>query len=356
MITYVNAEQESAGPVSRPTERDREERALRLPLKISTSLWFDPGLTMGAVFNPLAGDAAHVSGNGRIKFNYDLSTSAMNLLGSYEIASGNVSLSLAKITKKTFAVQNGGKLVFHGNPMETTFNLTALYNLRADLKTLDPSFSNLGIVNTKVPVSCSLTATGNINRMTLEYDILLPTEPEDIQRKVDGLLYSDNMKIKQIAYLLALGSFMPASSDSPDLSSPTLINSLASLTSGGLNKLLAGVLSDKWSINTDVQMGDAGLSDMAINVSGSMLDDRLTVNGTVGYHDNAGRTNNFTGDFDVEYRLIPSGDLVLKASNVTNNQYYEQAATTQSVGVVYKRKARTFRKLFDKFKKKNEEQ
>jgi hypothetical protein len=352
MLTYITAEPEEPDPVVKRSRPQTEEEPFSLPLKINASLWFDPGLTIGAFFNPPASDAAHVNGNGKIRLTYDMRSSAMNLLGDYEITSGNVNLSLAKITKKTFAVQNGGKLIFHGNPMETSFNLTALYNLRADLKTLDPSFGNLGIVNTKVPVSCSLTATGNIDRMALEYDILLPSESDDIQRKVDGLLYTDDMKIKQIAYLLALGSFMPASSDSPDLGGRNIVNSLASLTSGGLNKLLAGVLSDKWSIRTDVQTGDAGLSDMAINVSGSMLNDRLTINGTVGYHDNAGQMNNFTGDFDVEYQLVPSGNLVLKAYNVTNNQYYEQAATTQGVGVVYKREARTFRKLFDRFKKK----
>jgi hypothetical protein len=349
MIVYVSPEQETASaPVQRPRPAPIEQESSHLPLKINASLWFDPSLTMGAVFNPLTGDAAHVTGNGRIRFSYDMKTENLSLLGDYDIVSGSAGISLANIARKTFVVEEGGKLVFHGDPMATTFNLTAHYNLRADLRTLDPSFGNLGIANTKAPVSCALTAVGSINRMTLEYDILLPTEPEDVQRKVDGLLYTDDMKIKQIAYLVALGSFMPASSDSPSLGSPNIVNSLTALTSGGLNKLLSSVLSDKWSIGTDVN----GLDNISINVSGSLLNDRLTVNGQVGYHGNTGLTNNFTGDFNVEYQLLPSGNLVLKAYNATNNQYYEQAPTTQGVGVAYKREARTFRKLFDRFKKK----
>jgi hypothetical protein len=345
MITYIGAD-DPASPLQR--SRPAKDETLRLPLKINASLWFDPSLTIGAIFNPVTGDAAQANGNGRIRFSYDMQTSAMSLLGDYEIVSGSAGISLANIARKTFTLEEGGKLTFNGNPMETSFNLTAHYNLRADLRTLDPSFGNLGIANTKVPVSCSLTAVGNINRMTLEYDIMLPTEPEDIQRKIDGLLYTDDMKIKQIAYLVALGSFMPASSDSPNLLSPNLVNSLTAITSGGLNKLLSNVLSDKWSIGTDV----SGLDNISINVSGSLLNDRLTVNGQVGYHGNTGLTNNFTGDFDVEYKLVPSGNLLLKAYNATNNQYYEQAPTTQGVGVAYKREARTFRKLFDRFKKK----
>jgi hypothetical protein len=350
MITYLPAaptEEVSSAQPSRPGKEAADE-TFNLPLKINASLWFDPSLTIGAIFNPATGDAAYANGNGRIRFAYDLKTANLSLLGDYEIVSGNAGISLAHIARKTFAIEEGGKLVFHGDPMATTFNLTAHYNLRADLRSLDPSFGNLGIVHTKVPVSCSLTAVGSIDRMTLEYDILLPSESNDLQRKVDGLLYTDDMKIKQIAYLIALGSFMPAAADSPDLNSPNLVHSLTALTSGGLNKLLSNVLSDKWSIGTDVN----GLEDISINVSGTLLNDRLTVNGQVGYHSNTGLTNNFTGDFDVEYQLVPSGNLVLKAYNATNNQYYEQAPTTQGVGIAYKREARTFRQLFDKFRKK----
>jgi hypothetical protein len=357
-ITYINNEgnegneKNERNEGNERNEKNEKNEQFTLPLKINASLWFDPSLTIGAIFNQATGDAVHVKGNGLIKFSYDMNTSAISLLGDYEAESGDASLSLAGITKKTFDIQKDGKLVFHGDPLATTFSLTALYNLRADLRTLDLSFGNIGLVNTKIPVSCSLTATGDINRMALEYDILLPNETDDIQRKIDGLLYTDDMKIKEIAYLLAFGSFLPASSNAPALGGPNLLNSLASFTSGGLNKLLSGILSDNWSVGTDLNAGNSGLDDMAINVSGSVFNNRLTINGSVGYHNNSYQTNNFTGDFDVEYKLAPSGNLILKVYNATNNQYYEQATTTQGVGVVYRREARTFRKLFDKFKKK----
>jgi hypothetical protein len=161
------------------------------------------------------------------------------------------------------------------------------------------------------------------------------------------------MKIKEIAYLLAFSTFLPATDNAPTTGAPNMVNSLAGLAGGGLNKLLAGVLHENWSVGTDVQTGNDGFNtmNMDVNVSGVLFDDRLTINGTVGYHNSAAQTNNFTGDFTVEYKLIPSGNIVLKGYNTTNNQYFEQAPTTQGVGVVYKRTARTFKKLFGKFKK-----
>jgi hypothetical protein len=351
-ITYINTEGEDLEAV---TGKTKKEAAFTLPLKINASLWLDPSLTVGAIFNPATRDAAQVTGTGMIKFSYDMNTSAISMSGDYEVASGNATLSLVNITKKTFTVQEGGKLVFKGDPLATTFDVTALYNVRADLASLDPSFSKIGLANTKVPVTCSLTAIGSIDKMKLQYNILLPNEQEDIQRKIDGLLYTDDLKIKEIAYLLAFGGFLPINSNSLPTGNGNIWTSLASSSiTSQLNNLLSNVLSENWSIGTDLHAGDAGFEnmDMDVNVSGQLFNNRLTINGTVGYHNSSNQMNNFTGDFDVEYKLIPSGSVVLKIYNTTNNQYYEQARTTQGAGIVYKREERTFRKLFDKFRKK----
>jgi hypothetical protein len=334
-------------------EKKNEEK-FTLPFKINMSLWLDPSLTAGAVFNMVTRDAAQTGGNGMIRFSYDMNTSDINLLGDYEIEKGQATLSLANITKKTFTVQQGGKLVFKGNPLATTFDVTALYNLRADLKALDPSFETVNLANTKVPVTCSLTATGNIDKMELKYNIKLPNEQEEIQRKVNGLLYTDDLKIKEIAYLLTFGTFMPIGSNISSGGNNNIWTSLASSSfTSQLNNLLSSVLNENWYINTNLHTGNNGLGnvDMDVNVSTHLLDDRLTINGTINYRSDPNRLNNFTGDFDMEYKLIPSGNIVLKVFNTTNNQYYETAPTTQGMGIVYKRSARTFKKLFDKFKK-----
>jgi hypothetical protein len=284
-----------------------------------------------------------------------MNTSSVSLLGDYEVESGNATLSLINITKKTFTVERGGRLIFRGDPMATTFDVTALYNLRADLTVLDPGFERLGLSSAKVPVACSLTATGSLSKMELKYNLLLPNESADIQRRMDGLLFSDDIKIREIAYLLAFGTFLPVNSSSLTGNSALWTSLASSSITNQLNNLLSNVLlKGNWSVGTNLRTKDSGFEemDMDVNVSTRLFNDRLTVNGTVGYHTDPNQKNNFTGDFDVEYKLIPSGNILLKFYNVTNNQYFESSKTTQGVGVVYKREARTFRKLFDKFVKK----
>ena len=348
-ITFVNSEGEDLEVLEKERKK-REAAALSFPLKINVELSVDPSLTVGAVFNPATGDAARVTGTGSINFVYDMNSSTINLLGGYEVESGEATLSLVNITKKTITVKEGGRLTFRGDPMMTTFDVTALYNLRADLTALDPSLENVGLPP-RVPVVCSFTASGDLNKMELKYDILLPNEQDEVQRKVQNLLYTDDLMIKEIAYLLAFGAFMPLNKDNTRPSGDSFWTALASSSiTSQLNNLLSGVLNENWSIGADLRTSDTSFNDlgMDVNISTRLFNNRLTVNSTLGYSNDPNQTDNFTGDFDAEYKLSPSGNIVLKVRNTTNNQYYEKAKTTQGVGVVYKRAAKTFKGLFGK--------
>jgi len=324
--------------------------AVSLPLKLHITLSVDPGLTLGAIINPDTKDAAVVTGRGLFDFSYSLDNPVPYLLGSYVINDGKCTLSLKNITKKTFSVQPGGKLNFQGDLMNTTFDLTAVYNLRAYLTSLDPGFATL-TTPSKIPVNCLLSANGKMDDMRLIYQIELPNQPDEIKRKLDGIIYTDEIKIKQIAYLLAFGSFMPLNSTAGNFGNASFWTSLASSSiTSQLNHLLSGVLSDNWSIGTDLHSSDTNFSDvdMDVNISARMFNDRLTVNSTLGYHNNTTQTTNFTGDFNVEYKLTSRGNVLLQFYNVTNNQYYDRSRSplTQGVGIVYKREGRTFRQLF----------
>ncbi|MDR1783422.1 MAG: translocation/assembly module TamB, partial [Dysgonamonadaceae bacterium] len=340
-------EEEHSATVVTAKKQDSEQD-FSLPMKIRLNLSIDPNLSAGIILNPSTEDAAKVTGRGNIVYNYDLNNGSQNILGNYTVEDGKCTMTLKNITKKTFTVQNGGILTFTGDPMKTTFNLTAIYGLRANPATLDQSFAEITGSN-KIPVNCLLTASGTIDRMKLDYNINLPNESDEIQRKLDGLLYSDDIKIKEMAYLLAFGFFAPVDSQTGSTSNNSSI--WASLASSSvttqLNNLLSGVLSDNWTIGTDLHTDDSNFSgvDMDVNISTRLFNDRLTVNSTLGYHDSAVQTsdgnNNFTGDFDLEYKIFPSGNLLLRFFNLTNNQYYEKARTTQGVGVVYKRQGKT---------------
>jgi len=350
-ITFVDNE-EAKTEAGRQNTAASESAGFSLPVKINLSLSVNQGLSAGVVYNPSTHDFAQVQGSGAISLLYDLNNMNMSLRGNYTVEDGECTFSLRNITRKTFQIQNGGKMVFNGDPMNTSFDLTAVYSLRASLSSLDPSFADIASVN-QLPVNCLLSASGVMKDMQLQYMILLPNQPAEIQKRLDGLLYTDDIKIKQMAYLLAFGSFMPVSSG---IQLPNSSNIWATIASSSvnsqLNNLLSGVLNDNWSIGTYLYSKDGNMSkmDMDVNISTKLFNDRLELRGTLGYHNTVYQSDNFTGDFDLEYRLSPRGNVLLRFFNITNNQFYEKARMTQGAGIMYRREGKTFRQLFRSFR------
>ncbi len=74
-------------------------------------------------------------------------------------------------------------------------------------------------------------------------------------------------------------------------------------------------------------------------LSSHLLDNRLLLNGNLGYRDKSLNNNSFIGDFDIRYLLNRAGTFQLKAYNRYNDQnyYLKSALTTQGIGVVFKR-------------------
>ena len=353
-ITFVSNEKEDIHYVGQNPALP-ERSGLSLPIRLNITLSVNPSLSAGVVYNPSTRDIAQVQGNGTINLSYDLNNMNMSLQGTYTVEDGECTFSLRNITRKTFRIQNSSKLVFRGDPMNTSFDLTAIYNLRTSLTALDPSFAGTATAG-QIPVNCLLTVNGTMKGLQLQYQILLPNEPPEIQRRLDGLLYSDDIRIKQIAYLLAFGTFMPVNSG---IQLPNSSNIWASIASSSvnsqLNNLLSGVLSDNWTIGTYLHSRDGNMSnlDMDVNISTRLFNDRLEVSGTLGYHNDlyqSNQTDNFTSDFDLEYKLSPGGNIMLRFFNITNNQFYERARMTQGVGILYRRQGKTFEQLFRSFR------
>lgn len=91
-------------------------------------------------------------------------------------------------------------------------------------------------------------------------------------------------------------------------------------------------------------------------MSGKMLSGRLQFNGNFGYRENKYKmnSNNFIGDFDIQYRLSPRSPFSLKAYNQTNDRYFTQSSlTTQGIGIKFQRDFDRFREMFYRNKKKD---
>ncbi|NDW18196.1 hypothetical protein D0T53_04590 [Dysgonomonas sp. 216] len=346
-IVYINTPAEdSSAIITMPAKMETS-----LPLKLDMDVKVTPGLSLSVLLDPITGDALQMEGRGQINFSYDLQADKMQAFGDYIIEEGTVKLRLQNIKTLNFNIREGSKVTMAGDPMRSTFNITAYQRVRASLNTLDPSFEN-----NRIYVDCELGIRGNMQKMELTYNVTLPDSNDDIRQKVNSIINTDQERIKQFAYLLATGSFYPTNNSGGNGNMVTgLWTSVASgALSKGLDSLLGGILGRQFQVGTEISSEDGSFSnvDMRVNVSTRLFDDKLKLNTNLGYRTDQTTTdeNQFVGDFDVEYELTRT--VQLKAFNRTNDRIYKQAETTQGIGIVYTKEAKKLKDLFRSTKRK----
>lgn len=292
------------------------------------------------VMDPVGGDAIRARGDGVMTLTYNSASEELGLRGDYTLESGTYNFTFQDIIRKDFKIYPGSTIRFNGDPYSAQLNIAAGYRLTANLSDLDESFlDDPELTRTSVPVEAEIIITGDMRQPEIGYDFSFPTLKDDVKRKVNSIVSTEDMRARQMLYLLALSRFY-----TPDYMTATKGNELVSMASSTISSQLGNVLgqlTDKWSIAPNIRSDRGDFSDVEFDLalSSSLLNNRLLFNGNFGYRDKTLNNNSFIGDFDIEYLLNRSGSLRLKAYNRYNDQnfYVKNALTTQGVGLVYRR-------------------
>lgn len=292
------------------------------------------------VMDPTAGDKIHSNGSGDLRLVYHSSDNDLKMYGSYTLENGTYNFSLQDIIHKDFIIKQGSTITFEGDPMAARLDVSAYNQLHANLSDLDESFLQDKELNrTNVEVRALLLVKGDIRQPQISFDLEFPTLRSDVYNKVRSIISTEEMMNRQIIYLLALNRFY-----TPDyMGSTTKGNELFSVASSTLTSQMSNILgrlSDNWTVSPNVRSDRGDFSDVEVDValSSRLLNNRLLLNGNFGYRDKSLNSNQFIGDFDIEYLLNRRGSIRLKAYSHSNdeNYYVRSAATTQGVGVMYK--------------------
>ena len=189
-----------------------------------------------------------------------------------------------------------------------------------------------------IPVEALLKVNGNLTQPDIAFDISLPTMTSEVEQKVRSIVSSEEMLNQQVLYLLALNRFYtPQYNGNSD-------GELVSVASSTLSSQVSNVLSqitDKVTLNPSFKSDRNDFSDVEVDLalSSQLFDNRLILNGNLGYRDRSVSQSTFVGDFDLEYLLTKDGRLRLKAYNHFNDAYYylKSALTTQGIGILYRK-------------------
>lgn len=308
---------------------------------ITIQMGVTPDAEIILVMDPVGGDRIRAYGAGHLRMDYYSANNDLKMFGTYTLDRGDYNFTLQDIIIKDFSIKSGSEIVFNGDPYAAQLNIKAAYSLNANLSDLDESFLNDSELNrTNVPVNAIMYVSNDIRQPEIGFDLEFPTLTSDIYRKVKSIISTDEMMNRQILYLLALNRFY-----TPDyMAGATRGNELVSVASSTLSSQLGNILgqiSDNWNIAPAFRSSRGDFSDVEVDValSSRLLNNRLLFNGNFGYRDKSLNTNQFVGDFELEYLLNRSGNIRLKAYNRYNDQnyYLRQALTTQGVGIILRK-------------------
>lgn len=338
-------------------DKDIEEDG-KTDIRLNIDVNVRPNSVLRMITDIKSGDVITVRGSGPIQASY-YNKGAFQMYGTYNVVQGNYDLSIQNLIKKNFALQPGGTVNFSGDPMNADVNVQASYLINsASLADLN---IGSGFTNNTTPVNCLINFTGKVSNMDLALDFDLPNIGEDEKMMVRNLIASEEDRTMQVLYLLGVGRFFTydysttESAAGQSQSSIMMKSLLTNTLSSQINNIITNAMGvSNWTFGANVATGQMGWSDMEIDgsLSGRLLNNRLLVNGKVGYHERQAATTNFVGDFDVHYLLTPSGSVNLKAYSETNDRYFSKSTlTTQGVGIQLKRDFTSLRDLFSRKRK-----
>ena len=317
-----------------------------------------PDFTLRVLMDQASGDYIALNGTGALRATY-YNKGSFDMFGNYLVDNGTYKLTIQNIIKKDFLFQQGGSIVFGGDPYNAALNLKAIYTINgvplSDLQIGQSFRSN------NVRVDCIMNINGTPQTPTVEFDLDLPTVNTDAKQMIRPLINGEEEMNQQVIYLLGIGRFYTQNMNNADENESQSQTSLAmqSLLSGTISQQINSVLgslvkSSNWNFGANISTGTEGWNNAEYEglLSGRLLNNRLLINGQFGYRDNANATTSFIGDFDIRYLLYPSGNLAIRVYNQTNDRYFTRnSLTTQGLGLILKKDFNEWNDLFRKSRK-----
>lgn len=310
--------------------------------------------TLKLLMDENSGDYIELHGNGALNAKY-YNKGNLDLFGNFHVASGMYRMTIQNVLRRDFSFIPGSIISFNGDPYLAKLSLKALYTLNS----VSLSDLNLGhsFSNNNVKVDCKMNIEGTAGAPTVDFDLDLPTVNTDVKQMIYSLINTEDEMRQQVIYLLAVGRFYTQgvnNASTQNNSSMMVNNAVQSILSGTLSQQIGNILgtfinSSNWSIGANISPGNEGFSNAEYEgiFNGSLFNNRLHINGQIGYRDNAATSaQGFIGDFDIRYLLTPNGNVAVKVYNQANDRYFTRnSLNTQGIGLVLKTEFSSWRDL-----------
>ena len=337
-ITFVDHR-----PIKQTNQTEQSTRTAQPETRIYVDVQIEatPDIDFSVVIDPKTGDRLRGRGEGNIRFLYDVSADEVSLYGTFTLNSGTFQFTLENLIRKEFTIRSGSTITFAGDPLNLQIDASAAYSTTASLKDLFGSeYTNVATNRSSVPVNCIIYLKDNILNPVISFGIELPQSDESVASQVKSIINTDEMMLREIIYLLVFNRFY-----TPEyLQTNTTVGlnetySLLTTTVTGQINAWINRLTNNFTVGFNIR-SDGFNKDSSQEYETQFQytpNNRLIINGNIGYRYNDISNQPVFGNLDIEYLLTPSGMWRAKAYTHTVDKYsLREAHTIQGVGIMFK--------------------
>ncbi len=305
---------------------------------VRANLQVDPETVFNLIVDERTGDNLRIQGEADLNMlmnpNGDISLS-----GRYEVRSGHYELNLFGLVNRRFELAKGSSVVWNGDPMDATLDLTAIYNVRTSASELmqaqlsGTDGETRGQFRQVLNFMVYLKIGGELVKPEISFELdMAEQERGAFGGSVYGMIQQINEKdddlIKQVFSLLVLNQFFPVmGNDGTTGGSVNLArSSVSQVLSSQLNALSGKLFGDSgFSVDFDLDSytdfqsgGPADRTQLNVAAQQRLMDDRLviSVGGQVdveGGSQEIDQGDALFGDVSLEYLLDTRGQWRVKA-------------------------------------------
>ena len=294
--------------------------------------------TIEIVIDKEAGSTIRGRGEGTLNFLIN-TNGTFNMWGDFAVYEGYYNFKYGGIVEKKFKVEQGGNIVWEGDPLAAELNLKAVYEGSAN-----PSVLLDNPINQSIDVEVEIHLTGQLEQPDPQFDFRFPNVSSTVKSELDYRLSSRDERNNQALIFLATGGF------SNGVRGANFTGTISERLTGIVNNLF-GSSDGNLDVGFDFEIGQDTPELQTNNKVGvtlqTKISDRVLVNGKVGVPFGSASQTVISGDVQIDLLLNEDGTLRAKVFNRENRirNFGEEIGYTQGVGLSYNVEFDSFKEL-----------
>lgn len=294
--------------------------------------------TIEIVIDKEAGSTIKGKGEGTLNFLIN-TNGTFNMWGDFAVYEGFYNFKYGGFVEKKFKVEQGGSIVWEGDPMSAQLNLKAIYQGNAN-----PSVLLDNPISRSIDVEVEIHLTGPLEQPDPQFDFRFPGVSSTVKSELDYRLSSRDERNNQALIFLASGGF------SSGVRGANFTGTISERLTGIVNNLF-GSGDGNLDVGFDFEIGQDTPEIQTNNKVGvtlqTKISDKILVNGKVGVPFGSASQTVISGDVQIDLLLNEDGTLRAKVFNRENSirNFGEEIGYTQGVGLSYNVEFDSFKEL-----------